>query len=136
MPTRSTVVCWVTGIASVGLNFRSCSGELNKGLRLYHSGETSDLGWVIDRLRDQYPERTPGRRRHLPRRQRVTQVPLGERPCGRSRCCCGVVRAFLLVKLAGARYMERGFAQRYVGRLLRSLKVKVLARKDELGGAH
>lgn len=34
----------------VALNFRSCSGEINRQPRFYHSGETSDLDWVVKRL--------------------------------------------------------------------------------------
>ena len=38
------------GWRSVGLNFRSCSGEINKQKRFYHSGETSDLNWIVNQL--------------------------------------------------------------------------------------
>ncbi len=38
------------GFDALVLNFRSCSGEMNRQLRFYHSGETGDLGFVIDRV--------------------------------------------------------------------------------------
>jgi hypothetical protein len=38
------------GWHGVALNFRSCSGELNRLPRFYHSGETGDLAWVIQTL--------------------------------------------------------------------------------------
>lgn len=39
------------------MEFRSCGGELNRARRTYHSGETSDLGYVVERLRAAVPER-------------------------------------------------------------------------------
>ncbi|MGQ0562902.1 MAG: YheT family hydrolase [Gemmatimonadota bacterium] len=43
------------GVASVGLNFRSCSGEPNLTARFYHSGETEDIRFVLRELRTRYP---------------------------------------------------------------------------------
>ncbi|MEM7543437.1 MAG: hydrolase [Pseudomonadota bacterium] len=37
-------------LSSVVMHFRSCSGEINRLARSYHSGETGDLGEVISRL--------------------------------------------------------------------------------------
>lgn len=48
------------GLRAVGLNFRGCGGELNRLPRLYHSGETGDLGFVVDTLRVRYPDRPIG----------------------------------------------------------------------------
>ncbi len=44
------------GWRGLGVNFRSCSGELNRLERSYHGGDTSDLGWVIQRLAARYPQ--------------------------------------------------------------------------------
>ena len=38
------------GWRAVVLNFRSCSGELNRRPRFYHSGDTGDLHWLVHRL--------------------------------------------------------------------------------------
>ncbi len=45
------------GVASVGLNFRSCSGEPNRTARFYHSGETEDMRFVLRELRRRFPQR-------------------------------------------------------------------------------
>ncbi|SEW54315.1 YheT family hydrolase [Chitinophaga arvensicola] len=38
------------GFDTVSMNFRGCSGEPNKNLRFYHSGETGDLHTVVQYL--------------------------------------------------------------------------------------
>lgn len=45
------------GLAAVGLNFRACSGEPNLRARAYHSGETGDLAFVLEQLRQRFPRR-------------------------------------------------------------------------------
>jgi predicted alpha/beta-fold hydrolase len=44
----------VRGLAAVGLNFRSCSGEPNRAARLYHSGETEDIRFIARLLRERF----------------------------------------------------------------------------------
>ena len=39
------------GLSSVLMNFRGCSGEPNRLTRSYHSGDTGDLAYVVQRLR-------------------------------------------------------------------------------------
>jgi predicted alpha/beta-fold hydrolase len=48
------------GVASAALNFRGCSDEPNRLPRLYHSGETGDLGYAIERLVAERPHRRIG----------------------------------------------------------------------------
>ena len=38
------------------INFRSCSGEMNKQLKMYHSGFTEDLHHFICQIEDEYDE--------------------------------------------------------------------------------
>lgn len=44
------------GMQGVALNFRSCSGEMNRTARFYHAGDTGDLRLVLRHLRTRYPE--------------------------------------------------------------------------------
>ena len=39
---------------TAAVNYRSCSGEMNKQLRMYHSGATDDLALIVDHYKDRY----------------------------------------------------------------------------------
>lgn len=43
-----------TGVVS---HFRGCSGELNRLPRAYHSGDSDEVDWVLDRLHQKFPTR-------------------------------------------------------------------------------
>jgi len=45
------------GISSAAMNFRGCSGEINRRARAYHSGCTDDVEEVFQSLLAQYPQR-------------------------------------------------------------------------------
>ncbi len=42
------------GYDGVGMNFRGCSGEINRSLRMYHNGEIEDVGFVLDYIGRNY----------------------------------------------------------------------------------
>ncbi|NAW67877.1 hydrolase [Vibrio sp. V27_P1S3P104] len=44
------------GWLSVMMHFRGCSGKPNHLARAYHSGETADARWVLEYLRQQFPQ--------------------------------------------------------------------------------
>jgi uncharacterized protein len=48
------------GVRPVAMNLRGCSGEPNRRPRIYHSGGTSDPRFVLETLRDRYPDRAIG----------------------------------------------------------------------------
>lgn len=44
------------GIASLAMNFRGCSGEINRLARAYHSGVSEDVEEVFSKILEQYPD--------------------------------------------------------------------------------
>ena len=50
----------VRGLGAVAINFRGCSGEPNRLPRFYHSGDTGDLAFVVDKLVAERPGRALG----------------------------------------------------------------------------
>jgi predicted alpha/beta-fold hydrolase len=50
------IVLLTEGFRSVALNFRGCSGEYNHSARCYHSGETEDIHFLYQTLRQREPD--------------------------------------------------------------------------------
>jgi len=118
----------------VALNFRSCSGEPNLLARSYHAGETRDLAFALESLRRRWPGlplATVGfslggnvMLKHLAERGQESGI----------RAAVAVSVPFDLA--AGARMIGRGAAGAvYTGYFLRSLRRKVLAKRDLLDQA-
>ncbi len=116
------------GLQAVGLNFRSCSGEPNRLPRLYHSGETGDLGFIVELIQREYPARPLGAV-GFSLGGNVLLKFLGERGDDVS---LGFAAAAISVpyqlELCAAR-MNRGFSRVYRWYLLRKLKRKVVLKR-------
>ncbi|MDQ6894000.1 MAG: hypothetical protein M3167_15110 [Acidobacteriota bacterium] len=122
------------GWRASALNFRSCAREPaapgrwipNRRARLYHSGETSDLGFVVSRLasaseRPDAPLFAAG----VSLGGNVLLKWLGENPEQRSIAASAAVSVPYDLA-AGGRYMESGLGPRYVAHLLSTLKRKAV----------
>lgn len=119
------------GLPAVGFNFRSCSGELNRGPRLYHSGETGDLAYVVDLL----SRRLPGCPLGAAGFSLGGNVLLKYLAESASRAIVAAAAVSVPFDLsAGADVLERGFARVYRRYLVSKLKRKVARKAAVLAG--
>lgn len=126
------------GVTSVGMNFRSCSGEMNRAARLYHSGETEDLRFVVRLLQARFPERaivaigfSIGGNVLV---KYLGEEGRGSGPTGRQIVSRAAVVSVPYDLTAGAAYTEHGMARVYVWRLLYTLKAKLRRKAALLDG--
>jgi hypothetical protein len=121
------------GMRAVGLNFRGCSGEMNRKPRFYHSGETEDIGFVFDLLRERFPTR-PLMAIGFSLGGNILLKYLGERGAKNTATFSAAVAISVPYDLsAGAKALERrGMARVYAGYFLRSLLAKVRSKKEIL----
>jgi predicted alpha/beta-fold hydrolase len=106
------------------LIFRTCNGEMTRVRRLYHSGETTDLAFVVDRLVRENPG-SPLALVGFSLGGNVLLKWLGER----GRALPAEVVAAVAVSVPfdlerGARVIERGFSRVYTRHFLRTLRAK------------
>ena len=122
------------GLESVGLNFRSCSGELNRGPRLYHAGETCDVEFVIEQLAARHPGRPLAAVGFSIGGNMLLRWmgEAGER--ARDLLAAAAVVSVPFDIEAGARFMEASASRLYLRHLLPSLRAKVAAKRELLRG--
>jgi len=120
-------------LSAAVLNFRSCSGEPNRAPRLYHSGETSDLDWVVGRILDRAPRRRIGLV-GVSLGGNVALKWLGERGAGAPvEAAVAISTPFDLAACAGV--LDRGVRRAlYTSGFLRTMRAKVRAKRPSLDG--
>jgi predicted alpha/beta-fold hydrolase len=121
------------GVRPVAMNFRGCSGEPNRSLRFYHSGETSDPTAVLELIRRRHPGRPVGAM-GFSLGGNVLLKLMGERPDGGTRLVDAAVAMSVPYDLAaGCDLLERTRMGRvYSGYFMRSLRGKVAMKRDRL----
>ncbi len=121
------------GVCPVAMNFRGCSGEPNRALRWYHSGDTGDAAWLIDIIRDRHPQRAVGAV-GFSLGGNVLLKMMGERDDGG----VGILDAAVAISVpydlaAGSRLMERtAMGRAYTAYFIRSLRKKVRTKAERL----
>ncbi len=114
------------GWRGVLMHFRGCSGEPNRLARGYHSGETGDLAFVLERLRGQAPLAVVG----YSLGGNVLLKYLGE--TGNRAPLAAAVAVSVPYRLAdSARQLDSGFSRVYQWNLVRRMRAS-LERKRRL----
>ncbi|NJD17771.1 MAG: alpha/beta fold hydrolase, partial [Gemmatimonadetes bacterium] len=123
------------GIRPVAMNLRGCSGETNRLPRLYHSGETGDPGWVLERLRNDHPGRRVGAMGFSLGGNILLKL-LGERGARATELLDAAVAVSVPMDLAaGCDLLDRtAMGRAYTWFFLRSLKRKARAKAALLAG--
>lgn len=118
------------GFRSVALNFRGCSGEYNRLARCYHSGETEDIDFLYQTLRQCEPN-TPMAVIGFSLGGSVLLNWLGKQGEQVSLFAAVAVSVPLVLSTCATK-LDHGFSKIYRAALLRELKHYVLAKQQHL----
>ena len=116
------------GWAADVIIFRGCNGEIPRARRFYHSGETEDLDFVVDRIVREHPSQ-PIVLAGYSLGANVLLKWLGEQGANLPAQVCAAAAVSTPFDLArGSRHIERGFSRLYGWHFLRTLRAKALAK--------
>lgn len=118
------------GFRSVTLNFRGCSGEYNRRARCYHSGETEDIHFLYQTLRQREPN-TPMAVIGFSLGGNVLLKWLGEQGNQLDLFAAVAVSVPLLLNVCATK-LDNGFSKLYRANLLRELKHYISAKQRHL----
>ncbi|QCX50713.1 YheT family hydrolase [Ralstonia pseudosolanacearum] len=119
-------------------HFRGCSGELNRAPRMYHSGDSAEIAWILDRLY---------RTHCAPHGRKLLAVGislggnmllrhLGERGTDARQLSAAATVSAPLDMMAGGAALSQGFGMLYTRMFLRTLKQKAAAKLDQHPGLY
>ncbi len=114
---RALFMC---GMRSAALNFRGCSGQSNNKARSYHSGETEDIHFLYQTLRQREPD-TPIAAVGFSLGGNVLLKWLGEQGQNLDLFAAIAVSVPLLLGLCATK-LDKGLSKLYRGNLLKDLK--------------
>jgi hypothetical protein len=123
------------GWACAVVHFRGCSGEPNRLARAYHSGDSDEIDWVLQRFRRQYPASAPIYSAGVSLGGNALLKWLGERGSQARQ----VIRAAAAVSApqdlqTGALALSRGFSRLYCEHFLKTLRAKSVAKLERFPG--
>jgi hypothetical protein len=119
------------GWSAVLMCFRTCDGEMNCARRTYHSGETSDLDFVVRAVADAAPSRPVGIA-GVSLGGNVLLKWLGEHGDAVPGAVCGAVAVSTPCDLgASADRIDQGFSRVYQWNFIRKLRGKALAKLQD-----
>lgn len=119
------------GWRAVVLIFRSCGGELNRARRSYHSGETTDLAFVLEHLQASFRS-VPFLLAGVSLGGNVLLKYLGEQGPGISSRIKAAAAVSVPYDLArSSRFIDQGFARVYQWNFLRSLRAKAMDKLEQ-----
>ncbi len=118
------------GFRSVSLNFRGCSGEYNRLARCYHSGETEDIHFLYQILRQREPN-TAMAVLGFSLGGNVLLKWLGEQGNQLDLFAAVAVSVPLLLNVCATK-LDNGFSKLYRANLLRELKLYISEKQQHL----
>ncbi len=122
------------GWNSVIVEHRSCGGEMNRGRRMYHSGETSDLAFVVDALEKRWPGKPIYVAGYSLSGNQLAKWlgEEGDRVPEQVRAAAVISAPYDLVE--SAKFLDTGIRQMYVRHFLRMLIPKAIEKNQQYPG--